>query len=193
MPELSALSHVKEDSAETKRRMDICAGGLIEQPIAIDPGIYEWGDSPIGTRRVRIVDFAEFKRLTGSLAPELPQLPVSYDEPEEWRQEDSTQIKSLAGAIHDIQLKQRPERSEHSSHFLQHGREVDSHKLSEPSNSPPQFLIGTADSGSDEKPRKGIRRLFWRKKGEEARTGQPSNTGAKSRTGFWSNFACWKE
>jgi hypothetical protein len=189
-PELSALRQVQEDSAETVRVMDICAGGLINQDIVVDPGIYEWGASPIGTIKVRVVDFDEFKHLTGLLPPGLPRLPGGYAEPREWRQEDNTQIESLA-AGHHRQLKEEPKRAEYSSRTPNGGRRAEIYQDSESSNSHPQLAIGTAVSGSSEETHKGIRRRFWRKR-DEARTGQSANIGPKSRAGFWSHLSCWK-
>jgi len=101
-PRLEALEHISDDPTETKREMDICAGGLIEQSFLKDPGTYKWGDSPIGTLKVRVVDPKEFERLTHSKPPPLPELRDRHDDKWKWRQgeeDDSTIINSLAQAL----------------------------------------------------------------------------------------------
>ncbi|CAM1509897.1 Fc.00g002320.m01.CDS01 [Cosmosporella sp. VM-42] len=73
---LTPLTNVEYDPGDTIRDLNIGPGGLIYQPNTEDPGVYQWGESPIGHLKIRIVNFDRFKIHTGLTPPELPPLPT---------------------------------------------------------------------------------------------------------------------
>ena len=64
-------------SAGPTRHLEIVPGGLIRQPPPRDPGTIDWDSQPKSTISVRIVNFEQFRSITGREPPMPPPTPQS--------------------------------------------------------------------------------------------------------------------
>ncbi|KAM5354703.1 hypothetical protein ACJ41O_001350 [Fusarium nematophilum] len=77
--------------------LEVAPGGLIRQNIRLDSSKYEWATMPMTTLRIRMVDSATFKELTGLQPPSRPPTPTGGMEPVGWNMMmDEVAVTSVA-------------------------------------------------------------------------------------------------
>lgn len=59
------------------RKLEIVPGGLVRQPLSRDPGLIKWESGPKATFTIRVVNFEQFRSMTGREPPAPPQLPLN--------------------------------------------------------------------------------------------------------------------
>ena len=72
--ELDPITMETGDEPDTGK-LEILPGGLIAQPLTEDPATYNWASRQWSKLKVRIVNFEQFRSITGQEPPTPPQLP----------------------------------------------------------------------------------------------------------------------
>lgn len=91
-------------------KLEILPGGLIAQPLSKDPGTYDWASRQKSKLTVRIVNFEQFRSLTGREPPEPPLLPRGARLPRrDARNPEGTDSMLASNAEHQFQHQPSPD------------------------------------------------------------------------------------